>query len=43
MLQQSSYGFALVFRPYDLRPEIYNTDFHSDGLLDADVREVRSF
>ena len=23
MIQQSSHGFALVFRPHDLRPEIY--------------------
>ena len=49
MIHQSSHGFPLMFRPHDLRPEIYkkyiwyyNSDFHSDGLLDTDVREVTS-
>ena len=49
MILQSSYGFALLFRPHNLQPEIYKNRsgtkmqiFDTDGLLDTDVIEVPS-
>ena len=50
MVHQISYEFALVFRPHTLPLKIYinrlgasyNTDFHSDGLLDTGVHSLVS-